>query len=135
MLDQRFAASVHIISILAYHAGELMTSEFLAKSVRTNPTVVRRLLAKMVEAGLIESFKGKSGGVRMVKSPKEISLKDIYQAVSNKALINCRESKPQKLCAVSCSMQSIFSEVADGLENNSMAYLSKIKLSDLLAKV
>lgn len=135
MLDQRFAASVHIMTILAYNAGELMTSEYLAKSIRTNPTVVRRLLAKMVEAGLIESFKGKAGGVRMARAPKEISLKDIYKAVSNKALINCRDSEPQKLCVVSCSMKNIFSEVAEGLENSSMTYLAKIKLSDLTAKV
>ncbi len=112
-----------------------MTSEYLANSIRTNPTVVRRLLAKMVEAGLLESFKGKAGGVRMAKSPKEISLKDIYKAVSNKALINCRDNEPPKQCVVSCSMKNIFSEVAQGIENSSMSYLAKIKLSDLTAKV
>lgn len=112
-----------------------MTSEYLAKSIRTNPTVVRRLLAKLVDAGLIESFKGKAGGVRMVKSPKEVSLRDIYKAVSNKALINCRDNEPEKMCAVSCSIKKIFSEVAEGIENSSMNYLAKIKLADLTAKV
>lgn len=61
-----------------------MTSEQLLSSIRTNPTVVRRLLAKLVDAGLIESYKGKSGGVKLTKSPKEISLKDIYGAVCDK---------------------------------------------------
>lgn len=135
MLDQRFAASVHIMTLMAYHQDELLTSEYLAKSIRTNPTVVRRLLAKLVEAGLIESFKGKSGGVRMAKSAKDVSLKDIYKAVTNKSLINCRDKEPQKLCAVSCAFKKIFGEVADGLENSSMVYLSKIKLADLTAKV
>lgn len=135
MLDQRFAASVHIMTLMAYHQGDLVTSEYLASSIRTNPTVVRRLLSKLVEAGLIESFKGKAGGVRMAKPAKEISLKDIYKAVSNKALINCRENEPEKQCAVSCSMKEIFSEVATGLETSSMNYLAKIKLSDLASKV
>ena len=135
MLDQRFAASVHIMTLMAYHEGELMTSEFLAEGIRTNPTVVRRLVAKLVEARLLESFKGKSGGVRIAKPPKEISLQDIYQAVSGKALIHGRQSEPHKQCVVSCSMKKIFGEVASGLETASMGYLAKIKLSDLAAKV
>lgn len=135
MLDQKFAASVHIMTLLAAHSEELQTSEVLAGYIRTNPTVVRRLLAKMVEAKLVDSFKGKSGGVRLAKTPNQISLKDIYKAVSEKNLLNCRDVETSKACKVSCSMKEIFEGVADGLENNSMAYLSKIKLSDILAKV
>ncbi|MES2802892.1 MAG: Rrf2 family transcriptional regulator [Bdellovibrionota bacterium] len=135
MLDQRFAASVHIMTLLAAHSDELMTSEFLAGSITTNPTVVRRLISKLVEAGLVDSFKGKSGGVRIAKTPKEITLKDIYKASTDKSLINSRDSETHKACKVSCSMKEIFIGVADGLEANSMAYLAKIKLADILAKV
>jgi len=137
MLDQRFAASVHIMTLLAAHSqDELQTSDVLAGYIRTNPTVVRRLLAKMVEAKLIDSFKGKSGGVRLAKTPNQITLKDIYKAVSDdKNLLNCRDVEAPKACKVSCSMKEIFEGVAAGLEANSMAYLAKIKLSDILAKV
>lgn len=135
MLDQRFAASVHIMTLLAVHNEELQTSEFLATSIRTNATVVRRLVGKLVEAGLVESFKGKSGGVKIAKTPKEITLKDIYKASTDKALINCRDSEPIKACPVSCSMKEIFENVAQGLEANSMSYLAKIKLSDIISKI
>ncbi|AZZ38271.1 Rrf2 family transcriptional regulator [Bdellovibrio sp. qaytius] len=135
MLDQKFAASVHIMTLLAAHTDELQTSEVLAGYIRTNPTVVRRLLAKMVEAKLIDSFKGKSGGVRLAKTPNKITLEDIYKAVSDKNLLNCRDVDAPKACKVSCSMKKIFEGVSEGLEATSMAYLSKIKLSDVLAKV
>lgn len=136
MLDQRFAASVHIMTLLAAHSDELQTSEFLAKTISTNPTVVRRLVGKLVEAGLVDSFKGKSGGVRISKTPKEITLKDIYKAsTTDKSLVNCRDVDVPKACKVSCSMREIFEGVSEGLEANSMAYLAKIKLSDILAKV
>lgn len=135
MIDQRFAASVHIMTLLAAHSNELQTSEFLAGSIRTNPAVVRRLLAKMVEAKLIDSFKGKSGGVRLAKTPNQITLKDVYKAVSDKNLLNCRDINPNKACKVSCSMKEIFQGVSEGLEAHSMAYLSKIRLSDILAKI
>ncbi|MEK2688018.1 Rrf2 family transcriptional regulator [Bdellovibrio sp. GT3] len=135
MLDQRFSVSVHIMTVLSYHKGELMTSEVLASSIRTNPTVIRRLLAKLVEAGLVESFKGKAGGVRLNDKCKEITLKDIYMAVSGKPLLNTPDKEPLKQCAVSCAMKKIMCDISSGLENHSMSYLSKIKLADLTQKV
>lgn len=123
------------MTILAYHKGELMTSDELASSIRTNPTVVRRLVAKLVEAEMLESFKGKSGGVKFTKSAKEISLKDIYMAVSGKPLINVSEKEAYKACAVSCSMKRLMEDVVTGLECQSMKYLSGITLSDLASKV
>lgn len=135
MLDQRFAASVHIMTLLAVQNEELQTSEYLAKSIGTNPAVVRRLLAKLVEAGLVDSFKGKLGGVRISKAPKEITLKHIYKASTDKTLINSRKAEPNKSCPVSCSIKEIFEKVAIGLEKSSMAYLSKIKLSDITSKI
>ncbi len=135
MLDQRFSVSVHIMTVLSYHEGELMTSEVLATSIRTNPTVIRRLLAKLVEAGLVESFKGKSGGVRLNLQRKDITLKDIYMAVSGKPLLNTPDKEPLKQCVVSCAMKKIMCDVMTGLENHSMSYLGKVKLADLTQKV
>lgn len=137
MNDQRFSVSVHIMTSLAFHKGEKMTSDQLADSIRTNPTVVRRLLAKLSEAGLLDSFKGKAGGVILNKSPKEITLRDIYMATveDKKLLCNPPEKEPAKGCAVSCSMKKILSDVVDGFEEHSLSYLSKIRLSDLTSKI
>lgn len=135
MVDQRFAVSVHIMTALAFHAGELMTSEKLAAGVRTNPTVIRRLLSKLVEAGLLESFKGKTGGVRLAKPASDISLKDIYTAISDKNLINTPDKAPMKKCPVSCNMGKIMDEVVEGIEDNSLNYLQGIRLSQLTAKI
>jgi Predicted transcriptional regulator len=135
MVDERFSVSVHILTILAYRKEELLTSDYLAKSIRTNPTVVRRLVSKMVEAGLLDSFKGKAGGVRLSKTAKEISLKDVYKAVSGKQLIPVREKDPLKSCAVSCSMIELLDGIAQGLECQSMKYLDSISINDLTQKV
>ncbi|WP_413290295.1 RrF2 family transcriptional regulator [Bdellovibrio sp. HCB337] len=136
MNDQRFSASVHIMTVLAFHKDEKMTSEQLAESIRTNPTVVRRLLAKLAEAGLLESFKGKAGGVLLAKPPKEITLKDIYMATTtDKKLICTSEKEPTKSCLVSCNMKEIMADVIEGFEDHSMVYLAKIRLSDLTSKV
>lgn len=112
-----------------------MTSEELASGIRTNPTVIRRLISKLVEAGLLSSFKGKSGGVKLAKTPKEISLKDVYIAISEKRLIATPDKDPNKNCVVSCSMKKLMCEVVDGMETNSMQYLQGIRLSDLTSRI
>ena len=89
----------------------------------------------MVEAGLLDSFKGKSGGVKLSKAAKEISLKDIYKAVSGKQLIPAREKDPLKSCAVSCSMTDLMDGIIQGLECQSMKYLDSISINDLSQKV
>ncbi|WII70814.1 Rrf2 family transcriptional regulator [Bdellovibrio sp. 22V] len=136
MVDQRFSVSVHIMTVLAYHKDEMMTSEELASSIRTNPTVIRRLVSKLVDAGLVDSFKGKAGGVRLAGSAKEISLKDIYEAICDKKkLIATPCKEPMKQCAVSCNMGKLLEDVVEGMEEHSMNYLSSIRLADLASKI
>ena len=138
MVDQKFSVAVHIMTVLAFEKcenGNLYTSERLAKSVRTNPTVVRRLVARLVEAGVLKSYKGKSGGVELAKCPNEITLEHIYRAVSEKTLLYAPVRKAHKPCPTSRSMGKLMSEVIDGFEENSKKYLSGISLQDLAAQV
>lgn len=139
MLDQRFAVSVQIMTTLAFHGcreGHLMTSEQLAGIVRTNATVVRRLVARLVEAELLKAYKGKTGGIELARCPDEITLKDIYVAASeDKALFHSPNKAPRKSCAVSCAMGSLLKSVFDGVEDTSRNYLAGIRLADLARKV
>lgn len=138
MVDQRFSVSVHIMTSLAYgncQGGRLMTSSELARSVRTNPTVVRRLVARLVEAKLLKAYKGKAGGVELARCPNEISLGDIYEAATEKTLIRNSQKAPRKLCPVSCAMGKLMGDIIEGVERNSRKYLSGISLADLVSKV
>lgn len=136
MVDTRFPVSIQIMTTLAHRPDELVNSDELAKVIRTNPTFVRKLVAKLVEAGLVTSFRGKGGGIKLAKSPNEISLKDIYLASLEDKKLMCTPKKPaMKACVVSCAMGEILDEVVTGIENTTLAYLGKQHLSDLLSKV
>src|SRR5690606_27877038 len=79
MEDLRFATSVHIMIYLANSqktGGDLMSSSELAQGLNANPALVRKLLGPLVEAGLIETTKGKSGGAKLARAAKTITLKD-----------------------------------------------------------
>jgi Rrf2 family protein len=79
--NTRFATGVHAMVLLAAETNQLQTSEQLAGKLGINPVVVRRVFSLLHTAGLLESQKGPRGGSRLARSPKQITLADIYAAV------------------------------------------------------
>lgn len=47
---------------------------------------LRKLIKRMVTSGLVKSRRGKGGGLRLVKKPKQISLLDVLNAVDRRGL-------------------------------------------------
>src|SRR5690606_3680494 len=97
----RFAFAVHVLSVLATHPDEVVSSELLAKSANTNPVVIRRLLCELREAGLISTARGPCGGARLDKAARQISLLDIYRAVEGEVEpFGAHPNEPAKGCVV-----------------------------------
>ena len=135
MVNQQFTFAVHIMTALAFAAGEIMDSQRLAVSVNTNPVVVRRLLLALRRAGLIETFAGKHGGARLRKKPQQISLVEIYDAVEPRPVISVNQRKASRLCHVSCHMKVIMSAVAESTEQAVRKHLRGITLAQLVRQV
>lgn len=79
-ISSRFTVAVHILSLVAIERNELCTSEWIAKSVNTNPVVIRRVIGKLRNAGLVQVRQG-VGGATLLKPLNEITLLDVYRAV------------------------------------------------------
>jgi len=136
MVDTRFSVSIQIMMTLAKHQDELLSSEDLSKVLRTNATFVRKLVSNLARAKLIESFRGKGGGIKIAKDPSEISLEEIYMAsTEEKPLINVHKKPVTKVCSISCCIEEILTDLVIGIEQSTQNYLSKKKLSDLMKKV
>jgi Rrf2 family protein len=136
MEDTRFSVSVQIMMTLAYHSDEMISSESLSKVLKTNPTFIRKLVSNMVEAKLIDSFRGKGGGIKIAKAPGDISLKDIYLAsTQEKTLISLHHKPVIKACPVSCCIDNVLKDIVGGIEQSTKSYLAKKYLSDLMRKV
>lgn len=80
-LNTRFATSIHALVVLAAQPDKLHRSEDVARSLGTNPVVVRRVFSLLGQAGLVLSQKGPSGGSKLARRPTDVTLRDIHRAV------------------------------------------------------
>jgi Rrf2 family protein len=136
MVDTRFSVSVQIMMTLAFHSDELLNSDGLAKVLKTNPTFIRKLVSNLVEARLVESFRGKGGGIKIAQAPSDITLKDIYIASTEEKKLISRHKKPViKACPISCCIENVLDEILDGIEASTKSSLAKKSLQDLMKKV
>jgi Rrf2 family protein len=86
--NTRFATGVHALVLLALEPDTLQTSETVAKRLNTNPVVIRRVFSLLQQAELVRSQKGPSGGSRLGRPAKEITLADIYRALEPTAIFH-----------------------------------------------
>ena len=78
-MDTKFSIALHILTYIA-ETNNTVTSELLAKSVGTNASHIRKILALLKDGDIIESQQGKKGIALKVKANK-LSLDKIYFGV------------------------------------------------------
>jgi Rrf2 family protein len=104
-MNSRFAVAVHILTLLEQSGGEPVTSEYVAGSVNTNPSLIRRLLSALAKAGLTASQLGAGGGALLARPASEITLLDVYRAVDDGELFGMHREVPNPNCSVGRNIQ------------------------------
>jgi Rrf2 family protein len=133
--NTRFAVAVHIIMVLANHPEETVSSERIAKSVCTNPVVIRRILSDLASAGIITSQLGKGGGAKLALKPKQITLDKVFAAIEPDGVFAIPEKPANKSCQVSCCMKRLLQEVLNGTDHAMLKYLRSYSIQELLKEV
>ena len=108
------------------HAGE---------SVNTSASFVRRTLAKLSKAGLVETATGKAGSCWLAKDAKEISLLDIYRAVDAPKAFAIHSYPEQKVCSVSCHIKWRLEQALAKTQKAMEASLADISLARIVSDV
>jgi Rrf2 family protein len=135
--SSRFSVALHVLTHLA-EAPEPQTSEHLAACVGTNPVVVRRTLAGLREAGLVDSSRGTGGGWVLVRDAAEITLRDIYAALGERLLQAVDVAGPRTPrggCLIQRAVAGTLDDFLEDAEALLAARLNRITLASLAARV
>lgn len=136
--NSRFSIAVHTLAVLGYlqdHGATFVSSQQIAKSVNTNPVVIRNLLRALKKAGLVKSKEGKIGGVRLIKSPEKISLQEVYAAVEETGIFGMNRNPEYPDCPVSTCMKRILPSLFDEVDRAVARTLAGKKLSEIIEKI
>lgn len=135
--NSRMTVAVHILSYLVLASRRhhnLVTSEQIAKSVRTNPVVIRRLLSQLRKGGLVRSQRGAKAGWRLARSPRAISLLDVYNAVHDDPLFGLHPSPPNPQCPIGRGLPSTLRKVYGTVEGELRRQLARTSVDTVLSE-
>ena len=130
--NTRFAVALHILGLLA-SKGVAVKSSNLAKSVGTNPVVVRRVLGRLADAGIVESRRGPDGGTTLARHPSKITLLEIYEATASANLIEIHPVN--RRCSFARRTRRGLEELVQQAESAVEAELAGLTLADGLGRM
>ena len=79
-----------IIALSKQPEGQTVSAADLAKPLNCPAAYLSQVLSKLKPSGIIKSQRGLKGGVFLAKSPQEISLMDVIEAIDGTAFFkNC----------------------------------------------
>lgn len=109
-----------------------MSASVLAEALQIPYRFLRRILLRLVNAGLLSSTRGKYGGLLLAKSASEINLLTIIRATDVKAMVLNICLQDEQNCAR--SHNCVIHEELSLLQHDIEERLSNITLASLLAK-
>ena len=131
----QFTVAAHIMAALGFFHGKEISSATLAESVNADPTFVRKSLSKLSKAGLIVTTRGKNGASTLTRSPKQITLLDIYRASAAPATFAIHRYPVEKRCPISSNIKGCMSSVLKKAQAGFEDTLDGITLADVVGEI
>jgi Rrf2 family transcriptional repressor of oqxAB len=127
----RFKIAVHAIVWLA-KSGSILSSAMIANQVDSHATFMRRVMQSLAAAGIVESKGGREGGYILRKPADQITLGEIYSAVSTGPAepefdVKCGEVGEQ----LDMELEKILHEA----EQRTIEYLRQYTIKDVMNRV
>ncbi|MCT4796047.1 Rrf2 family transcriptional regulator [Exiguobacterium alkaliphilum] len=135
-ISSRFAVGIHILTLIEFNKDGVTSSDYLAGSVNTNPALIRKIMAMLKKADLIEVKPGVAGA-KLTKDLTEISLYDVYRAVSvveENELFSIHDN-PNPACPVGQNIQTAIEPIFIQAQSTMESVLKHVSLADVVNDV
>ena len=131
----RLPVATHVLLCIGQFQGEYKTtSTFLAGSVNVHPVIIRKVLGQLRTAGLVEVAAG-IGGAKLTRSPKDITLLDVFRAVEEDEDLFHFQENPNPNCPVGRNIHRVLGTRLERIRQHMLEDLAGITLAELLHAV
>ncbi|WP_040391026.1 Rrf2 family transcriptional regulator [Cellvibrio sp. BR] len=128
--DSRLSGVLHVLLHMA-ETNVPMTSEALANMMKTNPVVIRRVLAGLREHQLVCSAKGHGGGWQICRALDTITLHDIYLALDEPTLLAMGNRTEAPGCLVEAAVNNALNHAFVEAETLLLNHFRNVTLAQL----
>jgi Rrf2 family protein len=104
----------------------------IAKNQGISTKYLEQIAASLKVAGFVESVRGAEGGYRLIKSPEQITVWDMYRVLDTPGeLINCSRlpCKRIKFCAIKPVWDEMADVVAKTLRSHTLSQLAQQEIA------
>ena len=122
--------AVHILLFIYFNPGQGLSSAAIAKSICTNPSSVRQLMAAMKREGLLNCMQGVAAP-ELARPIEEISLLDVYRAMEGRKPLLHLDTHTNPDCGVGVNIQHALQDCYDRVQFSAEAEMARIHLSDV----
>jgi len=135
-ISSRFTVGIHILALIELNKDGVSSSEYLAGSVNTNPTLIRKIMGMLKKAKLIEVKPG-IAGAKLTKEPGNITLLEVYKAVEvvqEKELFSMHQN-PHPDCLVGRNIQDTIMPVLSEAQFALEKVLENVTIEDIVGDI
>ena len=117
-----------VLTVLASDPTAVLSASELAERAGLEVPTVAKLLKPLAQAGLVEGFRGASGGYRLARPAARITLVDIVEALEGplgmtECSVHAGQCGIEDSCGVRANWRRINDVVADALRGVSLAQM------------
>ena len=126
MLKVSEAASLalHTAVFLAGRPEEVVTTGEVASALDVSENHLSKVLQRLAKAGLMRSTRGPRGGFMLSRSPDDLTLLEVYEAIEGPlGTTNCLFGRP------ACDGECILGDLLTDVNAQIREYLTRTKLS------
>ena len=109
--------TLRVLMYLALDRSRLATIPEIAQAYGISGNHLMKVVHQLARAGIVESVRGKGGGVRLARAPENIRLGEIVRTSEGDApIVECLSQEPHGCrIASSCRLQGILVDAFDAL--------------------
>lgn len=134
MANTQFSDTIHVLVYIAYFKGKKITSQEMASSLETSPSLIRKIMANLKRSQLLAPTHGPTQ-LALARTPEDITLRDIYATLPGQAPLLNVDAHTSQNCPVGKTVPKVLSHYYAEIQAAAEAKMAKITLQDILNDV
>ena len=122
--------SLRVLLYLAAKGEGLASVKEISDAYSISNNHLVKVVHNLSKLGLVDTFRGRSGGITLAKSPEELVVGDLVRKTENLAILECLPGGKGTCCIIGvCKLKTVLRQALDAF----LAELDKVTVADLIS--